>query len=71
MSFINLIDDTFIFNPTQDSDIADYLINITISDGQPLSNSQAFNLSVIKFPPIWLNTSLSDVKMKMNDFVSF
>jgi hypothetical protein len=33
LSFINLIDESLVFNPNKDSDLGDYVISITISDG--------------------------------------
>ena len=70
LNWINLINNTLIFNPVSASDFGNHIINITISDGQPLSNYQTFNFLVYNIAPSWNNSKLSDVKIKMNDFLT-
>ena len=58
LAFMTLLsNNTFSFSPTKFSQVGEYIINVTISDGQPLINWKIFNGSVINLPPVWADSN--------------
>ena len=51
LTFVSLTGNTFTFNPIENTVAGVYTITVILSDGQPLSNSYTFKLTVTNAKP--------------------